>query len=220
MTPTSVTNKKEESKGDGTEWEHISQRERGENRKNEETTESVGRSLFVAARRGDVEEVKALLQHPLVDPSFAVGHDWRGARTALREAAYFGRVEVVRVLLEDGRADPAADGSVALRWAARDGHVDIVSLLLEDKRSDPMAGESSAVEWAADRGSAEAVRILLRDARVDPTVRDNRAVFLAACFGQVEIVRVLLQDARVDGTGAIERAHRSVVPVLVEDELT
>lgn len=103
---------------------------------NDETMESVSRRLTVAAKKGDVEEVKRLLQHPLVNPSYVVGFDEKwGERAALMEVSYNGHAEVVRALLEDGRAAVAADDYVALRCAAGMGHVDVVSLFLKEERA-------------------------------------------------------------------------------------
>lgn len=143
-------------------------------RKNEDTRETVSRRLFEAAGKGELEEVKTLLQHPLVDPSFVGEEVWFGLpRTVLREAAANGHVEVVRALLEDGRANPAAHESVALTRAALRGHAEVVSLLLKDQRADPTAEDNATVRWAAESGRTEVVRLLLRDPRVDPSAKNK-----------------------------------------------
>lgn len=41
------------------------------------------------------------------------------------QAAANGRLEVVRVLVEDGRSDVAARDNYPLRWAAQNGHADV-----------------------------------------------------------------------------------------------
>lgn len=148
----------------------------GEREKNEETVESVCLRLLDEAEKGKVGEIKRLLQHPLVDPSFAMEHDHSGAKTALRKAAGNGHVEVVRALLEDGRADPAADESAVFRSACTSGYVDIVSLFLRDKRADPATWNNWPLIAASTNGHTEVVRLLLKDPRVDPAARENYAI--------------------------------------------
>ena len=83
--------------------------------------------LHEAARKGDVEEVKRLL-----DNGANVWAQDYGGTTALYWAA-FRHVEAVKVLLEHG-ADVGArdeDGKTALFFAAQNGNVDVVKVLLE-----------------------------------------------------------------------------------------
>lgn len=54
----------------------------------------------------------------------------------LRVAASFGREEIVRLLLKDGRANPAAFNNRALREAIDRDHNEIVQMLLNDDRVD------------------------------------------------------------------------------------
>src|SRR5690349_20567746 len=53
---------------------------------------------------------------------------------ALKQWDVMGHTEVVKVLLEDGRADPRLGQSVALRCAATNGHTKIVELLVNHER--------------------------------------------------------------------------------------
>lgn len=192
--------------------------EGSEMKSEEETRETMSARLVEAAEKGQANEVSKLLKHPLVDSSFAVNRDDWGARTALRGAAENGHVEVVQVLLQDGRVDPAADESVSLWRSALMGRFDVVETLLRDRRADPAARDNWAVRGAAHNGFTEATRLLLKDVRVDPCADQNRAVIWAAQKGHVEIVHLLLQDPRVDGTRAIPYALRRIVPLLIEDE--
>ncbi len=52
---------------------------------------------------------------------------------AIRWASENGHAEVVRLLLEDGRADPTTTGEDnPIRWASTNGHWEVVELLLGD----------------------------------------------------------------------------------------
>ena len=68
-------------------------------------TREVFERLIVAARLGDVEEVKAIAH---VHPEFVTRYDEIGA-TALHYAAFGGHRDVVRVLVEAGADVNAAD---------------------------------------------------------------------------------------------------------------
>ncbi len=145
--------------------------------------------------------------------------DFVGDINALRKAAVRNHINVLMLLLEDGRADPGADRSVALRLAAWKGSVEAVNLLLRDGRADPAAINNSAIICASSSGKADVVRLLLKDVRVDPAANNNRAIYAAAKSGHVETVRILLQDDRVDGTVAILESQDRVVHLLAENKI-
>ena len=106
---------------------------------------------------GNVEAVKTLMSH--VDP----------INNAIGWAARNGHIEVVELLLTDGRADPSANSNCAIRLAAEYGYAKVVELLLADKRINPSAGDNYAIRWAALNEHFEVVKLLLADKRVDPS---------------------------------------------------
>ena len=53
---------------------------------------------------------------------------------AIRQASMNGHIEIVRLLLKDGRVDPSDLNNWAIREASIYGHTDIVKLLLDDPR--------------------------------------------------------------------------------------
>lgn len=89
--------------------------------------------IYDAAESGKGEIVRMLLDDPdLCD----VNTNYSGA---LRLAAARGHADIVKMLLEDGRADPTICNSDALSWAAIYGHQHVIDLLLADGRVDPNA---------------------------------------------------------------------------------
>lgn len=116
----------------------------------------------------------------------------------LHEAAFQGRVDEVRRLLEAG-ADPHArsfTGETPLHLAALAGRADVVRLLL-DKGADPRADSSrgTPLHRAAEGGAAEVLELLLNaDASVQaPATGDETPLHTAARMGQAEAARLLLE---------------------------
>ena len=86
--------------------------------------------LCKAATAGHARVVKALLTHPNIKPNESESYD---GSSALLNAAAIGSVEIVDLLLQDGRVNPlCADyfGRTALWWAAFKGHTAVVRCLL------------------------------------------------------------------------------------------
>ena len=87
---------------------------------------------------GNLKLIDALMKVPGFDPSInpKVGREnQRDERHwALRRAAKEGRIDVVKRILKDKRADPSYKNNFALKWAINGEHWDMVNLLLKDKR--------------------------------------------------------------------------------------
>jgi len=173
--------------------------------------DSVGRSLYFAARGGELSRV----HEALVNGSHNGAHfNWKNAaksgQTALMAAAGGGHDMVVELILEAGAFAIQEDdlGNTALHHAAWGGALPCMDKLLEHR---PTTG-SADVHWknhsgqtalhcAVQSGSIEAVERLIEcGAAVD--ARDNdgsTSVHYAACEGHTEVVTTLLQlGARAD----------------------
>ncbi len=109
-----------------------------------------------AARTGDADKVKQLL--PISDPTEDFSY-------VIRAAAGNGHLHTLKVLLEDGRANPADWDNQAIRWAAEYGHYECVDLLLKDVRVDPTAKDNYALRMAEKNGHLAVVMTLLADDR-------------------------------------------------------
>jgi ankyrin repeat protein len=189
--------------------------------------------LITAAFRGDLEEVRGLLDAG-DDPNQVVNPADRGSdiqRSALGSAARAGHLEVAELLLDRGaRVDlvPRGDAS-ALITAAEHGHRPVVEMLLA-RGADPnrtLKGDGSPLIAAARSGDREVVRMLL-DAGADPDTwvdGDESPLYHAVNGGHEEIVRMLLDagvapDAEMPGDGnalivASRNGHLGVVRDLV-----
>ena len=95
---------------------------------------------------------------------------------AIQMASENGHAEVVKLLLDDKRANPKAEDNWAIQKASQNGHVEVVKLLLNDKRVDPTADNNSAIQYASENGHVEVMKLLLNDKRVDPTEDNNSAI--------------------------------------------
>jgi hypothetical protein len=102
--------------------------------------------------------LKTLLKRKKINPSIGKG--------SIGSAAKFNRLEIVRLLLEDGRVNPKHRHNYAIRVAAENGFKEIVQLLLTDKRVNPSDDDNYAITYASINGHIEVVRMLLADDRV------------------------------------------------------
>jgi len=103
--------------------------EDGEGGKGAKEPPSPPTELHVAARDGDIEKLKALLE--AAEDEKAVNATDQHRRTPLHLAAFFGHALAVQLLLEKG-ADAqreAMDGFLALHFAAQQGRLDVVQAI-------------------------------------------------------------------------------------------
>lgn len=125
--------------------------------------ESDAEALDAAARRGDVAQVKALL-----DKGVNVNSKFRYETTALFYACDRGNVEMVKLLLERGAEVNLRDkfyNSTPLNWASSpasveeptEAHVEIVKLLLEKGAQ----GADQVLVGAARSGNLAMVKVVL-----------------------------------------------------------
>jgi uncharacterized protein len=127
------------------------------------------RDVFEASTFGDLDRLVELLEE---DPGRSVAFSGDGF-TPLHLAAFFGRTEAARLLVERG-ADVDARGrgfmtGTPLNSAAAGSHIEIARLLLESG-AEPDArqeGGFTALHAAAQQGNAELTRLLL-EAGSDP----------------------------------------------------
>lgn len=89
-------------------------------------------SLLDACTNGEIEDVKAFLADPDIDPSD--DDNW-----AIIVSSHCGYIDIVRLLLDDPRVDPSARNNLAINRASDKAHSDnvyndIIDLLILDDR--------------------------------------------------------------------------------------
>ena len=144
-------------------------------------------NLYEACKEGNIIRVKELLEQG-VDPTV-------NDNVEIRIAILQNHVDVVKILLQDGRIDPTTMGNWPIRHASEQGYTDIVEALLQDRRVDPTEYKNAAICWAGESGHVKIVKMLLQDGRVEAT--DNAIKYAATN----EIYELLLKyKYRVDGS--------------------
>lgn len=124
-----------------------------------------GEHLASAARDGDVEEARTLLD---LNPGLATYSTFAAQNSPLHFAASRGHAEIVSLLLENG-ADASSrnvSGQTALMLACRRGHWEVVLALLVFRssvtRAEYLSGKT-ALHYAASGGHIRCIRLLATD---------------------------------------------------------
>jgi ankyrin repeat protein len=135
-------------------------------------------------------------------------------RTALWQAAWRGRKDIVELLLKNGAYTKSRSGVSALHAAAKNRHGTVALLLVERGAAidtDEVAQflfsirvnvaiknrvyEQTVLHWAAERGDKEVVQLLLEKG-ADAAAKDDNGrtvLHLAAEGGNKEVVQLLLE---------------------------
>ncbi|CAI6098765.1 unnamed protein product [Clonostachys chloroleuca] len=129
--------------------------------------------LFIACRKGYLEVVSLLIQHPRIN--LKMGDD--RSRTALWWAAWGGNPDVITLLLKHCREHintPDFEGWAALHVAVNWGHGAILDMLMACAELDPNTVNRdgwTALHLAVDRGREATVLRLLKHPKIDITCR-------------------------------------------------
>lgn len=148
--------------------------------------------LFAAARKGDAQRIKALL-----DQGVDINAKWRYDTTALLMASMRGHSEAVRLLLERGAKVDIKDtfyGITPLSAAADKGTAEVVKMLLE--KGAP--GKDEALLTAASGKNVEVVKVVLASGGLKPATL-TEALAAASSSGQSEIADLLKKTGAVEG---------------------
>jgi ankyrin repeat protein len=183
----------------------------------EDEEEKSKQSMFnEACKNDDIDTVIFLLKYSEIKPT-----DFAFCK-AIRN------VEVLEILLQNGRSDPYVNENAVFRMACHKGNIAVVNRLLQDNRVDPSADNNYAIRIASENGYVEVVDRLLQDKRVDLYDVNNHAIRDASENGHIAVVDRLLQES----TTCVEpytfiktaihcssyRGHADIVYLLLQDK--
>ncbi len=166
-------------------------------------------ALVIAAEKGHADIVEVLLKNimdpKVIEKAIQTAKDYSQpevvkmlATNQLFLAIMRGEAESVKLLLDDGQADPCANNNQAITDAALFGYTKIVELLVNNPNVNPGARNNAALHSAVKKGHIDVVKKLLADERVDPLARYyGNVVQVAADNGHKDIVQLLLLDERI-----------------------
>lgn len=137
-------------------------------------------------KKGDVEWVTRILKEGNIDPAY---HE----SDSLLEAAGWGNLDILELLLADGRADPSAQNNYAIRLTS---NVDIVDRLLKDPRVDPCVRDNEPIMTAIKNGELDIVNRLLGDPRINASI-DYRLIYIAIKNNHWDVAWRFLQVPKV-----------------------
>lgn len=154
----------------------------------QETKQALNEQLYEAARKGDLTEVKAVL-----DRGADVNAKFRYGATALFKAAERGHTEVAKLLIERGADVSIRDtfyGATALFWATDKGHTGVVRAILA-KSAD---GVGEVLSSGVRSGSVELVSAALETGKV-PAASLTAALVAATSDKEKAAIAELLRKA-------------------------
>jgi len=153
-------------------------------------------SIHEAARRGNVAEVKRQLAWGANPNTRTLAY-----RVApLHEAAAFGNVKIVEILLEKRAKVNITNegGETPLHYATRHGHIKVMEILLENNADPSMKGTGcgTPMQWAARNGQIRPIETLLDfGVSVNQTGTGGRTALMEAVSHEdMEMVTFLLAN--------------------------
>ena len=156
--------------------------------------------LFDAIRQKNSSRVREIIK---LDQIFLDhGNPEEENRTALHLAASMGSLEIVKILIEEGRASMGfmnKFGEFPRHVAARNGHYDIVNYMAELRENRGLLLD------AVQQKNSSLVRSLIKSNKSlvgfrykDESELGGTILHVAASFGHLEIVKILIEEGRAD----------------------
>ncbi len=174
-------------------------------------------SIREASHCGHTEVVRLLLNDPRGETKVSRGtkypvdpNDIGDNENIIISASTYDNIELIILLLTDGRVNPSADNNYLIKWASKKNHAEIVRLLLNDSRGetkvsrgtkypvDPSDENNKAIQLASEKNHIEVMKLLLADPRVDPSNNNNVAIMEASRSYHQEVVKLLLGSDKIN----------------------
>ena len=168
------------------------------------TKTKINKQFIAASKNNQIAALESLLNQ---GADVHANNDY-----ALKSAAFFGYLEVVKLLVTHG-ANIHADGEMALRRASFHGHLPIVEFLIAHG-ADIHADDNEALKKAACYGRLEVVKFLVkRGANIH--ANNDAALKLAELNGHHDVWQALLFFSQEE---KLLVAALGVMPVLAASE--
>lgn len=192
------------------------------------------RGIRAAEEKRHFNIVKMILEHPLTKPNYSIFiyamkygfpnlakkimyqfefpkkyYPDEGERrgNGIKEASKYGHVELVDLMLKDGRFNPGYNRNEAIQAASKNGHADVVRRLLTDPRTDPtdpklysrceLTDPQQAIKFAIEGDHFEVIKVLLDDPRVDLSYVVEMSINAVRNFPETKIGLLLLTDPMI-----------------------
>lgn len=104
----------------------------------------------------------------------------------------YNRVEIVALLLKNGKCNPGYLQNYPIRSACDNGCLQVVDLLLNDPRIDATDREYYCFRKSSANGHTEILKCLLKKTKIPPDVID-KCIFDACYYNHKDTIGVLLQ---------------------------
>ena len=119
----------------------------------------MNKSFVDACEDGDIDFVKFCLAIPDFDPALSPGLFYI-SNSAIAHASQNGHTEIVKLLLNHPKVNPADNANYAIRTASYNNRIEVVKLLLTNSRVNPTDCDHDAIELASKYGHIEVVKLL------------------------------------------------------------
>ncbi|KAM4664025.1 GA-binding protein subunit beta-2 isoform 2-T3 [Discoglossus pictus] len=169
----------------------------------------LGKRLLEAARNGEDDEIKVLMQN---GAPFTT--DWLGT-SPLHLAAQYGHYSTAKVLLQAGISRDARTkvDRTPLHMAAADGHADIVDLLIKNganvNAKDML--EMTALHWATEFNHRDVVDLLIQSgADLNAFSKFDKTAFDIALDKNNPELLIMIQEAMQSKGGSTPGKHNTV----------
>ena len=179
------------------EWQNVTSHK---NMSRSEWEQLIAEFLSAAGRDNNLEKVIECVEKD-VDVETHISNGLR----AIHLASYYGRLEIVKHLVEVCRADVDAtsnDGWTALHLASQRGHLNVVQYLVDECNFDVLAKDNDgyiALHLASGRGYLSVVQYFVDNCRIERTTKSyngGTALHLASRGGHLDVVEYIMRACK------------------------
>jgi hypothetical protein len=131
-------------------------------------------------------------------------------------AAQQGPAELVTLLLQDGRVNPADKNNFAIRNAASQGKLDVVKILLGDNRIDLHAEDNYAIRLAMANNHTEVVRFLIPKVDISKITNEKARAQIENIATQMKLeeqMRNIMQNNETNKSANILSREDAVIEI-------